>query len=66
MNFGNAFENHLQVAPGRPPVFGMWPPQDCDHVLVELRDVGYIEVSGLEASTSPAKALHEPLVLQWL
>lgn len=32
-------------------------------MLVELRDVGYIEVSGLEASTSPAKALHEPLVI---
>lgn len=39
-------------------VFGR---QDSDHILVELRDVGYIEVSGLEASASAAKAVHELL-----
>eukprot|EP00438_Fugacium_kawagutii_P013240 Skav201226 [mRNA] locus=scaffold651:694579:695053:- [translate_table: standard] len=34
-------------------------PRDSDHILVELRDVGYIEVSGLEASASAARAVHE-------
>ncbi|CAK9020501.1 unnamed protein product, partial [Durusdinium trenchii] len=40
--------------------------KDCVHVLVELRDVGYIEVSGLEdASSTVAKAVHEFITHQW-
>ena len=35
--------------------------EDCDHLLVELRDVGYVEVSGLEEAGEAARTLHQRL-----
>jgi len=61
-NFGRLGDQREQQIAIR---FDDFKHKDCDHVLVELRDVGYIEVSGLEASTSPAKALHEFITHQW-
>ncbi|CAE7227604.1 Parp14 [Symbiodinium natans] len=39
--------------------------QDCDHLLVELRDVGYVEVSGIQNAPSAAAAMHEFFSHQW-
>ncbi|CAE7812633.1 Parp14 [Symbiodinium microadriaticum] len=39
--------------------------QDCDHLLVELRDVGYVEVSGIQNAPSAASAMHEFFSHQW-
>ncbi|CAJ1409321.1 unnamed protein product [Effrenium voratum] len=39
--------------------------QDCDHLLVELRDVGYVEVSGLEEAGEAARTLHQFITHEW-
>jgi len=61
-NFGRLGDQREQQIAVR---FDDFKHQDRTHVLVELRDVGYIEVSGLEASSQAAQAVHQFITHQW-